>query len=294
MRRDHRLLPFVATFLAIGLLSLMDAFMKGVSIEIGAYSAALLRAGIAASITLPLWVVWGEGWPDRSVVKIHVRRGIVAAFMGVSFFFALTRLELAVAISLAFTAPILALFLAAILLGEKIGRPAIIAAIFGLIGTVVIIYSQITSAKLGAGSGLGLLTLGFSALLYSWNLVLQRQQALLAKPIEIATFQSSTVFCVLLAPAPWLLSLPTPRIWADLSISAGLTVVALLILAWAYARAQAQALVPVEYTGFLWASLFGWLFYSEQVGIMTIAGAGLIIIGCLIGSKTSHTEQVEI
>ena len=30
-----------------------------------------------------------------------------------------------------------------------------------------------------------------------------------------------------------------------------------MLLSWAYARAEAQYLAPVEYTAFIWASLFG-------------------------------------
>ena len=42
------------------------------------------------------------------------------------------------------------------------------------------------------------------------------------------------------------------------------------------ARAEAQVLVPMEYSGFLWAVLFGWLFFAEQVSPFTIAGSSTI------------------
>jgi len=58
---------------------------------------------------------------------------------------------------------------------------------------------------------------------------------------------------------------------------------------WGYARAEAQVLVPIEYTGFLWAALFGWLQFSEEVGIATVGGALLIVVGCLIGAKNAKT-----
>ena len=38
------------------MLSLMDAFMKGAALAIGAFSAALLRAAIATAIAAPLWL----------------------------------------------------------------------------------------------------------------------------------------------------------------------------------------------------------------------------------------------
>ena len=66
----------------------------------------------------------------------------------------------------------------------------------------------------------------------------------------------------------------------------------MLLLAFAYARAEAQALVPLEYTGFAWAALFGWLFFAEPVRLATLAGTLLILLGCWIAAPRKHTEQV--
>ena len=54
-----------------------------------------------------------------------------------------------------------------------------------------------------------------------------------------------------------------------------------------YARAETQSLVPIEYTGFLWASLFGWLFFREAVSVPTLIGAALIVAGCWIATRKS-------
>jgi drug/metabolite transporter (DMT)-like permease len=59
----------------------------------------------------------------------------------------------------------------------------------------------------------------------------------------------------------------------------------LLLLSWAYARAQAQVLVTVEYTAFIWASIFGWLFFREAVTLTTIIGTALIVTGCIIAAR---------
>jgi S-adenosylmethionine uptake transporter len=71
----------------------------------------------------------------------------------------------------------------------------------------------------------------------------------------------------------------------DLAISATLTMGALLLLSWAYARAQAQVLVTIEYTAFIWASIFGWLFFREAVTLPTIIGTSLIVTGCIIATR---------
>lgn len=57
-----------------------------------------------------------------------------------------------------------------------------------------------------------------------------------------------------------------------------------MAIAWAYARAEAQALLPVEYSGFCWAALLGWLFFGESVSVGTLIGVVLIVIGTYIAA----------
>lgn len=259
--------------------------MKSASIAIGAYSAYLLRCLIGFAVIAPFWWWNNRKLPARSVLRIHLIRGVVVAFMGWTFFAALVRLPLAEAIAISFVAPLIALYLAAWLLGEKIQPKAIVAALLGLAGVVIIVGGRIGRERMTDEALTGLLLVGISALLYAWNLVLQRQQALVASPSEVSTFQNGIVSLVLLVGAPFLLVLPQGGVWLEIGAGALLAVGAALFLAWAYARAEAQRLVPVEYTGFLWASLFGWLYFRETVGPTTVAGAMLIIVGCWIATR---------
>jgi S-adenosylmethionine uptake transporter len=141
-----------------------------------------------------------------------------------------------------------------------------------------------------AALGVGLVLV--SAVIYAWNLILQRQQALVAKPLEIVTFQNVIVALILLLGTPFFFHLPQGSAWFDIGMATILALVSLTMMAWAYARAEAQVLVPVEYTGFAWAALFGWIFFGEEVRLTTVAGAALIIVGCWIAAPKKHTEQV--
>ncbi len=107
---------------------------------------------------------------------------------------------------------------------------------------------------------------------------------------------------MLLVFAPWFLTLPEPGPLADIALASILTLLGSLLITWAYARAEAQALVPMEYSGFLWAALFGWLFFREAISGTTIAGTVLIVMGCWIAAKgppksaesLPHTEQTSV
>jgi S-adenosylmethionine uptake transporter len=67
-----------------------------------------------------------------------------------------------------------------------------------------------------------------------------------------------------------------------------------MLLNWGYARAEAQALVPLEYTGFGWAALAGWLRFGEPVTATTLAGTALIVLGCWIATRRPGAPRVPV
>ncbi len=285
MDQPQRLfLPFLAAILAVGFLSLMDALMKGASLATGVYTASLLRSLIAAAMVAPFWLASGFVWPRGRVMRLHLERGIVSAVMALTFFYALTELPIAEAIALSFCAPLIALYLARILLRETIHPNAIWASIVGFIGTIVIVSGRLGRSDFDEGVAYGLVSLAVSALLYAYNFVVIRRQSQVAGPLEVATFHSGVGGLMQLLAAPFFFVMPEADTLGSIGLSAALTVIASMALAWAYARAEAQVLVPVEYTGFLWAALFGWLFFSEPVTLTTIIGVVLIVVGCWIAA----------
>jgi len=292
--RDHPLLPYATALAAIGLFSLMDALMKGASIAVGAYSALLLRSFIALALIGPVWLATRSGWPTRSAMRVHVLRGVVASAMAFTFFWGLARVPLAEGIALSFVAPLVALYLAAILLGEQINPKAVGASLLGIAGVAVIVLGRAGQDGAHEEALWGTVSILLSSMLYAWNLVLQRQQSLLAKPVEIAAFQTAIVALMLGLFAPLLFEVPGRETWPAIGASAVLALSASMLFAWAYARAEAQVLVPLEYSGFLWAALFGWLFFAEGLTVPVLLGAALIVAGCWIAAPRGAPEQTAV
>jgi len=290
LRRDHVLLPFAAALAGVGLLSLMDAFMKEAALLIGAYTATVLRALFGAALIAPLWWLRGGRMPSAMVWKLHLTRGVVSAFMALTFFYSITVLPLAEAIALSFIAPLIALYLASVLLGETISRHAIGASMLGFAGTLVIVGGRIGQGQFDERAALGVASLFVSALLYAYNFIVIRRQAQVAGPMEIATFHSAVSGVVLLTIAPFFWSAPDPAALLPLGAAALLTVCGSFAIAFAYARAEANVLVPTEYSGFVWAALFGWLFFREAVTWPTLAGTALIVTGCWIASRAPRAD----
>ncbi|RJY09241.1 DMT family transporter [Aurantiacibacter aquimixticola] len=285
------LLPFVAALAGVALLSLMDALMKSASLAAGVYTASLLRSLLAAMLVAPVWLGSGFTWPRGTVMRLHIERGVVSALMALTFFYALTKLPIAEAIAISFVAPLLALYLANILLGERIGRTAIWASLLGFAGTLVIVGNRLGRTDFDEEVAWGLASLFVSALLYAYNFVVIRRQSQVAGPLEVATFHAGVGGLVQLLAAPFFFALPGMEALREIGFAAVLTVAASLLIAWSYARAEAQVLVPLEYTGFLWAALFGWLFFREPVTVPTLIGVVLIVIACWVAVPRARTEQ---
>ncbi len=277
-------IPFAVATAGIALFSMMDALMKGLSLAIGTYNALLWRTMAGAAIGGIMFFGRRLPWPGRAAMRVHLTRGILSVFMALSFFWGLARVPMAQAIALAFVAPIISLFLAAFLLGEKIERRAILASLLGFAGVGVIFAGQ-TRAELGDEAFWGSLSILASACLYAYNIILMRRQAQLAQPLEVAFFVSLIMTSGFILAAPWLAVAPPAEQLPAIAGAAVLAFLSLILLSWAYARAEAQHLAPVEYTSFIWAAGLGWAVFGEPVLPATLAGAAMIIIACLIAAS---------
>lgn len=293
MSRGPFLLPILVAVGGVACLSLMDAFMKGASLAIGAFSAAWLRAVFGTIMAVPIWLARRGRWPVRPVLYLHLLRGIVSTFMALSFFYALTKLPIAEAIAISFVAPLIALYLARVMLGEGVSRAAVIASALGFAGTLVIIGGKISRDNFDDETALGLAAILFSALLYAYNFIVIRRQSQAAGPTEIASFHSGVSAVILAFAAPFFFVTPDLPTISDIAIAAGLTVAGAMAIAWAYARAEAQILVPLEYSGFLWAAIFGWLFFREDVTVTTLIGTVFIVSGCLVAARKPRDVRPE-
>jgi len=288
-------IPFMVAAAGVGTFSLMDAAMKDLALSIGAYNAVMWRNSVGALLMGVLFVGTRQKWPPLHLLKMHLWRSIVVAVMAVSFFWSLTKLPLAEAIGLSFIAPVIALYLAAVMLKETIGKEAIWASLAGLGGVAIIMAGRL-SGHYTMDHIWGAAAVLFSAVVFAYNLILARRQAQVSGPIEIAFFQNLFVALTLGLAAPWFLQ---PIGMSDAPVvgaSAALAVISLLLLSWAYARAEAQILIPVEYTAFVWAAFFGWLFFAEPITWPVLLGTALIVGGSLIAARANPVpvNQVEV
>ncbi len=294
--RTSPLPAFLVACLGIALFSVMDGVMKSLVLAIGAYNAMFWRQIISLGLGGIGMAATRTAWPAPPVLRLHALRGCIGGLMAFTFFWGIARVPLAEGIALSFIAPLITLYLAAVMLKERISRQSILASLLGLAGVVVIAVARLGEGTGGADALWGMASIFLSAVLYAYNLILQRQQAQLAGPVEVAFFMSVFSLAILALAAPWLAVWPAMVHLPAMTAAAILSFVSLMLLAWAYRRAEAQILVPVEYTAFLWAALVGWWAFGEPITPPTIAGTLLIVAGCLIAARQrpDHVETTAV
>ncbi len=293
----HRLsstaIAFAVASLGIASFSAMDAVMKHLALALGAYNAIMWRVVAGAVLAGIFYFALRCPKPSRPAMRVHLLRGVMTSVMALLFFWGLARVPLAQGVALSFVAPLIALYLAAIILKERIERKAVAASLLGFAGVLVILAAQ-ARAEMGPEALRGALAILASAILYAWNIILMRQQALVAKPVEIAFFTGLIVSGCYLLAAPFLAEIPPASEVPAILSAALLAFLSLLLLSWAYARAEAQHLAPVEYTAFVWAVLLGFLVFGEPVRPLTLIGAAMIVAACLIAARRRPVPVADV
>jgi drug/metabolite transporter (DMT)-like permease len=187
-------------------------------------------------------------------------------------------------------------------LGEYVSAKAWAAVAVGLIGVFVIL-----KPGMGLFEPAALLSL-VSAATYAYAMILARKYGKNV-PATVMTFYQNVVYllgALGIAVVVMLLGIEPPghpsldflvRDWkvpnlTDLGLMGLCGIIAALgstLLSQAYRMGQANVVTPFEYTGMIWAVVFGFLFFNEVPQWTTLLGMGLIAVAGVLalnaGSK---------
>ena len=186
------------------------------------------------------------------------------------FFYGLKYLPLATATALFFSFPIYLTALSIPLLGEKSGIRRWSAMLVGFIGVVLM-------TKPGAEFQWSALLMICAAL--GWASV-----AIMTRKLSDHSNASSMLFHTLIGFAITL-AIPQFWVWQSLSIeqfsmiaiAAFFGVIAQLCLVKAYSIERPSVIAPFEYSGLVWAAVFGFLIWNDVPDWVVLLGAALIV-----------------
>jgi drug/metabolite transporter (DMT)-like permease len=202
----------------------------------------------------------------------HILRTVIGLSSMTCMFMTVMLLPLAEATTLQFTVPIFATILGAVILREPTGLHRWSAVLAGFLG--VIIVAQPGSGHIplaGAVSGLS------AALLSATVSILLRQLGKSEPPTTIV-FYFSMLSLIPLGPLfAWTVGPHDVATWM-LLVAVGLVGgVGQIAMTNSLKLGPVAVVVPMDYTGLIWATIYGWVLFSVLPTPMTWVGAPIIV-----------------
>ena len=274
----------------IAALCALDATVTALSLSYTVGYAVLGRYVFGSGFALLVWWLQGRPVLTRAMLPAHLLRGVLIAVTAFLFFYSLTQLGMAEAITLSFVSPLLIPPLAHVLLGEKMRWQVVLAALVGFGGVLLTLQG---APSFDGGRALGLAAVLTAALTYSLAAIVMRARAA-SDGSTLLTLTGAFIPMLLLIPAG--VNAPVPT-WGALGLAAlaGLFGnLGIQLLSRAYASAEAQTLGVLEFTALPWAAAFGWLLFDQAVRPQVWLGGIVIFAACLWASQAGRTRPNEV
>ncbi|WP_395646518.1 DMT family transporter [Terricaulis sp.] len=260
--------------------SCMDGTIKFLALSNSVLLVTLGRYLFGGVFSLIPWLHAGRPAITRDMLKAHFWRGVVVASCSVGFFWGLTVLPLAEAVTLSFIYPLIVPFIAKVMIGESIRPTSIVAALIGFAGVIVATQGA-PSAETSPLHGYGVAAVLYSTVMFSVAMVMLRDRAQKDGPAIVGLLSSLMPGLLLVAPTLLFARPPDLNDWWGFLLMGGFAAVFMYLIARAYAGAEAQQLAPIHYTELLWASVIGYVVFHETPRVQIYAGALLIVAACL-------------
>lgn len=265
--------PAVGCFLlAILLFAGMDTLIKQLSA--GYPVAQLMFVRSATALALVGGVAMArDGWGALRTRRPlgHVWRAFAGLLSMGCYFYAFKHLPLAEVYVLSFAGPLFITALSMPLLGEAVGWRRWTAVLAGFAGVVVMARPDAGVPSLPVLVGLA------AAFFYALAMIAVRGLSRTESNGVIVTYLllTTTVVSGVAAVPVWLAPGPT-----DLGLMLAVGVLGAggqVLITQAFRLGPAVVVAPFEYTGMIWATLFGFLVFGEVPTPAALTGAGIII-----------------
>lgn len=261
---------------AIVSFSAMAVAGRAISFELDTFEIMLFRSLVGFMTVLTIGYFAGSlKQITRRHMGLHLMRN-VSHFTGQNlWFFAITAAPLAQVFALEFTSPLWVLMFSPLLLGERLTRMRVVAALMGFIGILIV------TRPTGDSLDIGVITAALSAIGFAGSAIftkkLTRSETITCILFYLTAMQA--VFGLICASydgdiaIPSIASLP----WLVLIAFAGL--LAHFCLTTALSLAPATVVMPVDFIRLPVIATVGMLFYAEAIDVWVFVGAAIIFAG---------------
>ncbi len=260
-------------------LPFMDAIAKYLSSELSFFQITWARYFFTVFFTLPFMIFFFKSqikWTENANLQFF--RGLSLLLANICFFYSISIISMAKALTLAFVAPLITTILSTVLLGEKVGLRRWSAVIIGFLGILVVIrpgfieFNFATIAAIGTGC------------FYGIYIIITRKLHSTDSPLLtlLLTGVVGAIISSFFVPIVWIN--PSLIQWSWLALMGIFACLGHILLIYSLKYADASKLAPFGYFEIVPNIILGYFLFNDFldfwsfIGLFIIISSGLYII----------------
>ena len=254
------------------MLPFMDAIAKYLSSEISFFQITWARYFFTVFFTLPFMFLFFRKnlkWSENP--KLQILRGLTLFSANICFFYSISIISMAKALTLAFVAPLITTALSPIILGEKVGIKRWSAVLVGFVGSLVVIRPGFIEFNLATIAALG------TGCFYGVYLIITRKLHSTDSPLLTLLFTGvvGAIVASFFVPIVWIT--PSTTQWLWLAFMGIFACLGHLLLIYSLKYADASKLAPFGYFEIVTNIILGYYIFKDFPDLWTFLGLFIII-----------------
>ncbi len=261
------------------ILPFMDAIAKYLSSELSFFQITWARYFFTVFFTLPFMFLFFKHqlkWTANP--KLQFYRGLSLLLANICFFYSISIISMAKALTLAFVAPLITTALSPVFLGEKVGLRRWSAVIIGFLGILVVIRPGIIEFNIASIAAIG------TGFFYGIYIIITRKLHSIDSPLLtlLLTGVVGAIIASFVVPIVWIN--PSVIQWSWLALLGLLACLGHILLIYSLQYADASKLAPFGYFEIVPNIILGYYLFNDFLdfwsflGLFIIISSGLYII----------------
>ena len=262
------------------ILPIMDGFAKFLSSDLPVLQITWARYFFTVIFTLPIMFFFFKKslvWTNQP--KLQLIRGLILLFANICFFYSISVISLAKALTLAFIAPLIVTAFSPIFLGERVGFRRWSAVILGFVGSLVVIRPGILEINLASLAALA------TGVLYGFYLLITRKLSSSDNPLLTLLLTGIVGALIISIIIPFLWVKPSLVQWSMMAAIGIFASIGHFFLILSLKYADASKLAPFSYFEIVTNIAIGYHFFNDFPDNWTFLGLFIIILSGIYISR---------
>ena len=268
----------IFNLLAWVMLPIMDGIAKYLSSDLPVLQITWARYFFTVFFTLPImFFLFNKHLVMTTNPKLQFLRGLILLIANICFFYSISIISLAKALTLAFIAPLIVTAFSPFFLGEKVGYRRWLAVIIGFVGTLVVIRPGFVEINLASIAAL------ITGIMYGFYLIITRKLSTSDNPLLtlLLTGVVGAIIISLIMPIVWVQ--PSLTQWSLMAAVGIFACIGHFFLILSLKYADASKLAPFSYFEIITNIIIGYYFFGDFpdkwtfLGLFIIVSAGIYI-----------------